>query len=146
MGGAISGHDENPNLFLCIDTCCTEENLDRRSISGVMKTPRNDMRRPNLVPNDDDPQFHPDASSWVGPHLEVHDGVVQLEDGSLLYVHDRQDDKKIPASQGGQQQRSRRKQLLSVCITSTVLSLPSVFVVRFIYKLYFLTGLPCNAP
>jgi hypothetical protein len=116
MGGAASTHDDNQNLFICIDTCCTEEKLDRRSLSSAMKEPRIDTQRPNLVP-DDDPQIHPGASSWVGPNLEIQDGVVQLEDGTLLYVDkmvDRQKDKKLPASQVGQHQRSRRNQLLSV--------------------------------
>ena len=107
MGGASSAHDDNPTTFLCIDTCCTDDGLERRSLSGIMKTPRHDMRRPNQIPDGE-------PSSWVGPHIEVQDGVVQLEDGTLLYVHDRQDEKNIPASQKGQPQLSRRKQLLSV--------------------------------
>ena len=114
MGGALSSQEDDQNLMFCGDNCCTDENVEqRRTLSGVMKTPRppsESIRNPKGM-SDEDNLISPE-SSWIGPHIEVQDGVVQLEDGTVLYMHDKQDEKRSMTSP--MVQKSKRKQLLSV--------------------------------
>jgi hypothetical protein len=115
MGNSLSTREEE-NPFFCADNCCTDENLDqRRTLSESLKTPRKPKqtrRNPNAMSEGESERSLPPESSWIGPHVEVQDGVVQLEDGTVLYMHDKQDEKRSPGSQ--LVQKSKRKQLLSV--------------------------------
>ncbi len=112
MGGA-SSQEEDSNLFRC-DSCCTDENPERRSLYGVMKTPRKPsetIRNPNRMAQEDPSQDQ--ETSWIGQNIEVQDGVVQLADGTVLYVHEKQEGTLVTPPPG---QRSKRKQLLSVSL------------------------------